>query len=108
MDQQLREGDMMAEGASFELTGRQGYVLVVAALNLVTGVSGNVHKRCRREYEAGWAGGSPGVYGPDLVRLMDALESIAPGMATSAIERADVARRESTAKRAAMRPGSVD
>lgn len=79
---------------TFLLTGEQGYDLVVAALNLVSGVSGNVHKRCRRDRDAGYAGGNPGVYGPDLVALVDTLEKIAPGMAEGAITSADRSRRE--------------
>lgn len=67
-------GRVMADSRPrFNLSPEDTYELMVAALDLVSGVSANVHKRIR---QPGSTSNNPGVRAVDLIKLVDVLNSI--------------------------------
>lgn len=79
---------------SLALTPEQGYALVIAALDVVSGPSLGVHKRCRKAIEAGTSTSYPTVQPRDLVKLVDVLNEIRPGIADKVIADSDALRKE--------------
>lgn len=70
---------------TFDMTPEQAYTLTLAALELVASVSPNTYKRIRPQ---GAMAARPGVGPQALVRLVNVLNEIRPGMADDAIARA--------------------
>lgn len=64
----------------FPLTPEQGYRLMIAALDLVSGPSPDLHARLRRDRDRGRASSRPQVRAGDLLHLADVLNELSPGI----------------------------
>lgn len=73
------------EKTTFDITPQEAYALVIAALDVVGGVSPGVHARCRRDMAKRGYSAYPGIRPGDLVKLVDVLNALRPGMADRVI-----------------------
>ena len=83
---------------TYELTPEQAYQLMIAALDVVGGISGGVHARIRRAVDTGKGTSYPTVPYERIVRLVDTLNTISPGIADRVIMQEEAQRIESKAR----------